>query len=413
MRIKPTLIALAGGFALAGAPAFAVQDLDPEALAAIDGRFDTLAAEGVRPGYAVVIAQGGEIVFRSSSGVIDTESGEAFDADSPVRIASMTKPVTALAAMQLVEDGLIGLDDPIGDYLPMFAEMEVATSLDADENGDIPTRPAAAPITVRQLLTHTAGLGYIFDPETDLGRLHMENSLYGGEGDLMARMEQLAAMPLYAEPGQTWIYSYAQDVLGAVIESASGQPFEDYMETEIFEPLGMHDTGFFFEDVAFDEADMSPLYTHDEDGALVEVEQGNPDWPSGGGGLVSTGNDYIRFAMMLAAGGELDGTRLIEAETLATMFTPQVTQAQLNGGWGGVSYGFGLAVVLPPEEGQEPQGIPGDVSWGGYFDTDFVVSPSAGFAAVVMTQIQPGPHTPGPRTAEIFRPMVYGALDAE
>lgn len=396
----------------AAAPAALQPVLNLEPLIALEAQLTALTDSGVRPGYAVMVAVGEQVFHTSEVGLVDLEAGQPMTVDSPIRIASMTKPVTALATMMLVETGQIGLDDPVSDYIPSFADVRVAVSPMANAEGEIETRAPASPITIRQLLTHTAGIGYIFETDTDLGRLYLENSLYNGDGDLAARIDRLAELPLYVDPGVRWIYSYSNDVLGRVIEVASGESLEAFMETRIFTPLDMHNTGFFFDDVAFDEAEMTPLYIHDESGAMVEFAQPNPDWASGGGGLVSTASDYIRFAMMLANGGALGDVRLISEATLAEMMSPQVSREQLGNGWEGASYGFGFAVVVPPAEGEEPQGIPGDVSWGGYFDTDFVVIPSQRISAVIMTQIQPGPHQPGPRSSAVFRPYLYQGVTA-
>lgn len=383
---------------------------DPAGLAALDQQLDALAAAGARPGYAAIIARGNRVAFVSEAGAINLETGEAFTIDSPVRIASMSKPATAVAVMMLVEAGQIGLDDPLSDYIPEFADVQVAVSPMANGDGVIETRAPVRPITIRHLLTHTAGLGYIFESETDLGRLYLENSLYAGSGDLEARMQQLAALPLYTDPGTRWIYSYSLDVLGRVVEVVSGEPFEVFMETRLFEPLGMSSTGFFYEDVDFDAAEMSPLYVHDETGAMLPVEQGVPDWASGGGGLVSTASDYIRFAMMLANGGALGEVRILSPESMHELASPQVPSDQLGEDWGARGFGFGGAVAMSPAEGQEAAGITGDYSWGGLFDTDFFISPNTGVAAVLMTQIQPGPNRPEPRSAAVFRPMVYASF---
>jgi CubicO group peptidase (beta-lactamase class C family) len=383
---------------------------DPAALDVLDQTLDALAAEGARPGYAAIIARGTQVAFVSEAGEINLETGEAFTIDSPVRIASMTKPATAVAAMMLVEAGVIGLDDPVSDYIPEFADIQVAVSPMANAEGEIETRAPSRPMTIRHLLTHTSGLGYIFDGQTDLGKLYLDNSLYAGTGNLEARMQQLAALPLYTDPGTQWIYSYSLDVLGRVIEVASGTPFEVYMETRLFEPLGMSSTGFFYDDVDFDEADMSPVYVHDETGTMVPYAQETPDWASGGGGLVSTASDYIRFAMMLANGGALGDVRILSAETAHEMMSPQVPADQLGEDWGARGFGFGGGVVLVPAEGQDAAGLPGDYSWSGLFDTDFFVSPATGVSAVLMTQIQPGPNRPEPRSSAMFRPLVYASF---
>ncbi|WP_291842904.1 serine hydrolase domain-containing protein [Maricaulis sp.] len=383
---------------------------DPVALADLDNHLDTLAAAGARPGYAAIIARGEQIAFLSEAGEADLDNHAPFTVDTPVRIASMTKPVTAVAIMMLVERGEIALHDPVSDYIPSFANVRVAVSPMANEAGEIETRAPDTVMTIEHLLTHTAGLGYIFEAESDLGRLYLENSMYDGEGDLAFRVDRLTAMPLYTDPGERWMYSYGLDVAGRVIEVVSGMPLNTFFDTEIFTPLGMNSTGFFFEDVDFSEDELAPLYIHDEDGAMVPFEFGTPTWPSGGGGLVSTASDYIRFAMLLANGGQLGDVELMSQETFAIFSSPHATGDQLGEGWDGRAFALAMDVVLPPEEGQRPAGVPGDLSWGGLFDTDFFVSPRTGTAAVIMTQIQPSQYRPEPRTLREFRPRVYASF---
>jgi len=383
---------------------------DPHALSLLDARLDALAAEGARPGYAAIIARGEQIAFVSEAGEADLEAHTPFTVDTPVRIASMTKPVTAFAIMMLVERGEIALGDPVSDYIPAFADVRVASSPMANEAGEIETRAPDTVMTIEHLLTHTAGLGYIFEAESDLGQLYLENSMYEGDGDLAVRVDRLAELPLYADPGDRWIYSYSLDVAGRVIEVVSGQPLNTFLDTEIFAPLGMDDTGFFFDDVDFSEAELAPLYIHDESGEMVPYEFGNPTWPSGGGGLVSTASDYIRFGMMLANGGTLGDVQLIAPETFAVFSRPHTTADQLGEGWTGRAFALGMDIVLPPAEGQRPAGVPGDLSWGGFFDTDFFVSPQTRTAAVIMTQIQPSQYRPEPRTLREFRPRVYASF---
>ncbi|WP_203292161.1 serine hydrolase domain-containing protein [Maricaulis parjimensis] len=384
---------------------------DPAGLDAIDARIEDLSAAHARPGYAVIITRGEQVAYVAEAGTANFETGEAFTIDTPVRIASMTKPVTAVAIMQLVEDGLVQLDAPVSQYLPAFADVQVALSPMAGPDGVIATRAPDTEMTVEHLLTHTAGLGYLFEAETDLGQLYLDNSLYDGEGDLMARMEQLADLPLYTDPGETWIYSYSIDVLGAIVQAASGMPFEDYLETEIFTPLGMDSTGFFFDDVDFTEDELAPLYVHDEAGELVLVpESPFPDWPSGGGGLVSTATDYAQFAMMLANGGTLGDVQILQPDTAALMMSPHTTPEQLGERWEARRFAYAGDVVIPPADGETARGIPGDYSWGGLFDTDFFVSPATRVAVITTTQIQPGPHRPEPRTSAQIRPLAYQAM---
>lgn len=393
------------------APAFSQAFSEP-GLEAFQSALDSRVQAGRRSGYAVLLMREGETrILTSGATALDGET--PMSAETLMRMASMTKPVTAVATMMLVERGAISLDDPVSVYIPAFANTEVATAFDADEAGAFTTTPQTSPMTVRHLLTHTSGIGYIFDFETGLGQAMAQGTLYQGEGDLEAKMDELARFPLYFQPGDRWFYSYSNDVLGRVVEVASGMSFEAFLESQIFAPLGMNDTGFYLSDDEL--ASAATLYTHAEGGGLVapysdENPEYQPTWSSGGGGLISTGQDYARFAMMLAMGGELDGVRILAPETLAEMTRPQVDPAQLPAGMAGWSYGYGVGIVLPGTDGRPAMGIPGDFGWGGYFDTDFFVSPSSGLVAIMMTQILPGPHMPEGRTASWWRAAAYATL---
>lgn len=395
----------------AEAPAF-----DAAALAALDARLDALAAAQDRSGYVVVLARDGEIEHVSEAGYADIANERPMTAGTVVRIASMTKPVTAVAVMMLVEDGAIALDDPLADYIPAFADARVATSLTRDGAYEIPTEALERPITIEDLLTHTSGVGYIFDYQTNLGALYLDRNIYTMDGDLETRMEALAGLPLYFQPGERWMYSYANDILGRVVEAASGERLEAFMETRIFTPLGMDDTSFFLD--ADSEARLATLYTHGESGALVELPVENDhiryaEVEAGGAGLFSTANDYIRFAMMLAGGGTLDGARILEAETLALMIEPHAGLDRMPPQMAGASlaygYGFGVYVADGPNGARA-----GDFGWGGYFDTEFFVSPATGVAGVIMAQEEPGPATRDTIGArDVFRGLVDAAVVEE
>lgn len=387
--------------------------LDAAALAALDARLEALAEAQERSGFVAMLARDGEIVHVSEAGYADIETGRPMTADTVVRIASMTKPVTAVAVMMLVEDGTIALDDPVADYIPAFADARVATSLSRDENYEIPTEALARPITIEDLLTHTSGIGYIFDYQTNLGALYLGHNIYEmEEGDLDERMNVLAGLPLYFQPGERWLYSYSNDVLGRVVEVASGQRLEAFMDEAIFTPLGMEDTTFFMTPEI--EARLATLYTHGEDGSLTELPIARDlvravDVEAGGAGLLSTADDYMRFVLMLAGGGELDGVRLLEAETVADMVTPHVgldrmpdAMRERNLGYG---YGFGIYVADAPERGARA----GDFGWGGYFDTDFFISPATGLSGLILAQEEPGPTT----SETIGARAVFRALAAE
>jgi len=404
----------------ADGPSAASEALDPAGLDALDAALQGYVDDGRRAGAAAMLALNGEIVHSVAVGSADMESGRAMTTDTPVLIASMTKPVTAFAVMQLVEDGAIGLDQPLSDFVPEFADTPVAVSAMANEDGELETTALDRPITIHDVLTHTAGLAYVFDPETDVGRLHMENSFYAHDGTLESAAAALAALPLYEQPGTRWIYSWSNDVLGRVVEVASGQAFEAYLDAEIFTPLGMDDTGFYLgEDAALSR--LATVYTIDEAGELVAtIREGEPlregalppQFPTGGAGLVSTAEDYMRFALMLANGGELDGVRLIGEETLGLMRTNQLTPEQMLPDAPGMGYGYGFGVAAPVEDEAQSIGIPGDYFWSGYFDTAFFVSPATGLVGVYVTQLEPSEYS-GENTRDAFRPLAYAALPAE
>ncbi len=408
--LKSVFAAVLAG-AVLHAPALAQAFSEP-GLDAFQAALDERVDAGRRAGYAVILIRGGETEI-ITSGTTALGGGVPVSENTLMRLASMTKPVTAVATMMLVERGDIGLDDPVSDYIPAFADTGVATAFQANEAGEFQTTPQTQPITIRHLLTHTSGIGYIFDGETGLGQAMAQGTLYQGDGDLETKIDDLAKFPLYFQPGERWYYSYSNDVLGRVIEVASGMAFEDFLEQEIFLPLGMSNTGFFPSEAEI--ASAATLYTHAENGALINpYSEDNPEyipsWPSGGGGLISTGADYARFAMMLANGGELDGVRLLEPETLASMIQPQVALDVMPPSMTGLAYGFGVGVVLPGTDERPALGIPGDYGWGGYFDTDFFVSPASGLVAIMMTQIIPGPNMPEGRTASWWRPYAYGTI---
>ncbi|OAB56603.1 hypothetical protein AY599_23980 [Leptolyngbya valderiana BDU 20041] len=388
-------------------------------LEALDTRLEELVADGDRAGVVAILARDGEVRHVAEAGYADIETGAPMTADTVVRVASMTKPVTAVAAMILIEDGVLSLDTPVSAYIPAFAEARVAISTSVDESYDIPTEPLERPITIEHLLTHTSGLGYIFDYETNLGALYIGNDIYVGGGDTMAeRMTTLAGLPLYAQPGERWLYSYASDVLGHVVAEASSMSLEAFMDARIFTPLGMEDTSFFPDDSR--RARAATLYTHDDFGELAPIERGrdamlNAPFEAGGAGLFSTAEDYLRFGRMLLNGGALDGARILSQSSVAAMTTPHVTADRTPTGMSDMDMGYGYGVgVIYDGPGDHPHRRTGDFGWAGYFDTEFVVSPSTGMVALILAQEQPGATTAETTSARsVFDELVYGALPSQ
>lgn len=390
--------------------------LDAAAVARLDETLTALAARQDRSGYVAVIARDGVVQHVSEAGYADIEAGAPMRADTVVRIASMSKPVTAAAILMLAGDGALALTDPVADYIPAFANARVATQLMHDETFEIPTEPLTRPITIEDLLTHTSGVGYIFDYQTHLGALYIDRDIYrAGEQSLEERINTLAGLPLYFQPGERWFYSYSNDILGQVIAVASGQSVEAFMQARIFGPLGMSDTSFFPGDTQRER--LATLYTHDEDGSLVRVARErdvavSAPVEAGGAGLFSTANDYLRFAQMLANGGELDGVRVLSQESVAAMVTPHVGLDRMGEGQRriGLDFGYSVGVSVNEDGGRRI----GDFGWGGYFDTAFVVSPSTGVVAVIMAQEEPGPGSRDTTSAgAVLESQLGGLVPAE
>ena len=270
--------------------------------------------------------------------------------DTRFRIASMTKPVTAVAALLLVEDGRLGLDDPVARYIPAAGALRVATSTDFGPDGSIPTAPISRPLTVRDLLNFRSGMGSAND-ESDLGRVWGERQFRSGEGSLGDRVDRVLTAPLYEQPGEQWRYGRSADVLARVVEVAADEPFDQFLQRRIFTPLGMDSTRYL--PPLEERAGMATLYTQDENQDLVRVEGRNPgglSWTPGGSGLVSTAGDYLRFALMLWNRGSYDGTRILAPETIAMMTQPHVPSGVLRDmGMEGLGWGLGIAVVVDPD----------------------------------------------------------------
>lgn len=405
--------ALAGQAERAPAPAMRAAAPLPATQALFDGYVRDRKMPGVVGAFG---GAGGPTRFVSAGRLGDAPVAARAGPDSLWRIYSMTKPVTAMAAMILVEEGRLRLDQPIGEVIPAFRNMRVLT----DPQRSLASRPAARPITVRHLLTHTAGLGYNI---VTTGPLKAEYERRGilpasvnlqvdAQADLVrprslgAFAERVAALPLVADPGTRWSYSISLDVLGAVVERASGQPFERFLASRIFQPLRMTSTYFtvprgeagrLADNYAFVGAGRVPL-----DPAALSVFLRPPAFPYGGAGLVSSARDYDRFLHMLQNGGELDGARVMRPETvrlaLSNLLPPGVTFRGIGGGTGGtqgngvaMGYGAGGSVYLEGGPGGPGKGTYG---WGGAAGTIAWVDPARRSRGTIMVNYFPAERWP-------------------
>ena len=291
--------------------------LSAERLARLDAGLQGLVDDGKIAGVVALLARQGKIAFTDVAGVQDTESGRPMARDSIFRIFSMTKPITGVAMMMLYEEGKWRLNDPVERYIPEFADLKVYAGENPD--GTMALEDPDHPMTMRELMTHTAGLGYVLNPRHPVNQIFLEQRVLNPTEELQVMIDKLAGIPLLEQPGRRWIYSVAVDVRGYIVEKLSGQPFEQFLQERIFNPLGMVDTRFY---VPASNVDRVALrHRIDEGGDLILDSRGdpftsNPAGPSGGGGLFGTADDYIRFAQMLLNGGEFDGHRLLAPRTV-------------------------------------------------------------------------------------------------
>ena len=395
--------------------------LSSQRLARIRTHLQRYIDAGKVAGCLTLVARQGQIAFFEPQGHLEVERQRPMQRDTIFRIYSMTKPITSVALMMLYEQGCLQLDDPVHKFIPAWNALRVFVS------GNHPmfvTAPVIRPMTIRDLLTHTSGLTYGFMERTNvdaayrtLGVADMSKPGY----TLQNMVDTLAELPLEFSPGTRWNYSVATDVLGHLVEVISGQRFDVYLREQILQPLGMHDTGFTVAEAQL--ARFACNYGRQRDGSLQCIdapqrsEYRERSFFSGGGGLVSTAEDYFRFTAMLRNRGELDGIRLLGRKTVELM-----TMNHLPGGedlthlaqagmftetaYAGVGFGLGFSVMQDPSRAQI-LGTPGEFAWGGAASTAFWVDPHEDLIVIFMTQLMPSSSYPLRRE---LRTLTYAAL---
>lgn len=387
-----------------------------ERLARIDAMCRDAVAEGQVPGIVALVARKGKIIFHNAYGMADNEAGKKMEKDAIFRIASQTKAITSTAVMMLWEEGKFQLDDPISKYIPEFEDAQVLTNFRYSDT-TFTSEPAKRPITIRHLLTHTSGLGYgVIDGDERFRMLYKKagiTDLFTTENiSIEESVKKLAKLPLHHHPGEAYTYSEGLDVLGYFIEIMSGMPFDEFLRTRLFEPLGMNDTWFY---LPSDKSDRL-VAVQRKDGERWErypVTFYDPDYPkkgakrffSGGAGLSSTAKDYATFLQMYLNEGELNGTRILSRTTIQSMMGNQT--GDLFGG--GRRY-YGLAFGVLTQEGQDRggSGSIGTFDWGGYFNTQYFADPEENIIGIIMKQTQ-GPVND--QTGWKFRLLVGQAVD--
>lgn len=379
-------------------------------LARINTKMQTYVDEQKLAGISSLIARRGKVVHFEQVGMADIAAGTPMSAETIFRIYSMTKPITSAAVLMLFEEGRFRLSDPVSAYLPEFKTSKVL-----EQDGSLVT--PAQPLTIRHLLTHTAGLSYGFDENFQIDRLYGQSVW----GPLQANPDialadwigTIAQMPLAYHPGTRYRYSVATDVLGYLVQVVAGMPFADFLQERIFAPLGMTDTFFTVPDAKLDR--FAANYGPKDDGGLKVIDAPRESRyarptqrPSGGGGLLSTTPDYLRFTQMLLNGGELDGVRLLGRKTVELMTTNHLPDGIFidNDLKTGVGFGLGVSVLLDLGKGQT-LGSVGNYGWGGAANTNFWIDPKEQLIGILMLQFMPSetyPVTPD------FRILTYQAL---
>jgi CubicO group peptidase (beta-lactamase class C family) len=394
---------------------------DARRLSRIDRHFARYVDDELLPGWLAVVTRHGKIAHIASAGQRDVAAGLPVELDTSWRMFSMTKPVTSVAAMMLYEEGAFDLTDPIAKWLPEFAEPRVYVKGSALRPL---TEPATEPIRVWHLLTHTAGLTYGFHHAHPIDAMYRSAGFEWGTPpglDLAGCSEAWARLPLVFQPGSEWNYSVSTDVLGRLVEVASGQSLDEFFAERIFGPLGMSDTAFWLEG---DEADrLAALYVP-EPGTNRAVRNDvfgawgthRPACLSGGGGLVSTAADYHRFSQMMLRGGELDGVRLLGPRTVQHMVSnhlPGNVDLEAFGRplfaempFSGFGFGLGFSVLQDPIVAKTLSSA-GEFAWGGAASTAFWVDPDADITALFFTQLLPSSTHP---IRQELRRFVYQAL---
>ena len=379
--------------------------MSSERLSRIHSTVQDYVDRGQLVGATTAVARHGKLVHFETYGHQNRESGIPMDDDSIFRIYSMSKPITSVAVLMLYEEGYFQLSDPVSRYLPVFESMSVYDAGAPDGSDRVPLN---RPVSVRDLLTHTSGLTYGFFSDTPVDRMYREAGLFNNDQTLDDMVRTLGTLPLLFQPGTQWNYGLSTDVLGRLVEVVSGQGFDVFLRNRIFEPLNMVDTAF---EVPPEKLERITVhYTLDEDiNELAPTDSGATStfaapvqFFSGGGGLVSTPADYLRFAQMLLNGGELDGTRLLGSKTVELMTMSHLDYERAPG------WGFGLGVqVCSNVAHTETLGSTGAYGWSGIANTYFFIDPAEDLIAMVWTQMQPYGYYP---LSQEFNVAVYQAI---
>jgi CubicO group peptidase (beta-lactamase class C family) len=367
-------------------------------------------AAGKVPGAVILVQQHGKPIYSQSLGVRDVVTRAPMTADTIFRIYSMSKPITSVAVMMLVDDAKLSLDDPLSKYIPAFADAKVAIER-AGDNGQLVTEPLQRPITIKDLLRHTSGIIYGFYGDSPIRKLYAKANLFEGDVDNASFAERLAKLPLAEQPGTLWDYGHSTDILGRVVELVSGQSLYQFEKERLLGPLGMRDTAFFLGDRTELGRVAEPMPWDHFDRPIGGIAEpiAPKRWESGGAGMIGTAGDYARFAQMLLNRGEFDGKRYLKAETIALMTRDHVgpetkivhDKLYYPGGDNGFGLGFAVRNVARPP-------LPaGEYRWDGVGGTFFFIDPNDDMFVICMMQAP----SQRDRIQQAVKKLVYEALE--
>jgi CubicO group peptidase (beta-lactamase class C family) len=372
------------------------------------------AGKGLVPGSILLVARHGKIVYFESVGTLNPATKAPMTKDAIFRIFSMSKPITSVSAMMLVEEGKLALNDPVAKYIPQFAKVKVGVDK-PDPAGGKATLDLVAPrrpITIQDLMRHTSGITYGFFGAGTVKHAYVEAGVMKGDFTNEEFADRIAKMPLAYQPGSTWDYSHSTDILGRVVEIVSGMSLYEFEKQRLLDPLGMKDTSYYITDPAKQSRIAEPFPNDRTIG--IDAQFGDPrvpgKWESGGGGLLSTTGDYARFLQMLLNGGAVEGKRFLSPKTVAFMTSDHLGDGIVPGPYylPGPGYGFGLGFAVRRTAGIAPdEGSVGDYTWNGVGGTHFWVDPKEDMFVLFMIQ--------SPRQRQhymtVMRNMVYGAIE--
>ncbi len=384
--------------ALVLAPAFAAEPelshaepadvgMDPAGLEKLSRTMHGMVDDAKLAGVVTMVSRKGKVVHFDAYGKRDIENGLPIEKDTIFRIYSMTKPIVGVALMTYYDEGRFSLDDPVSKFIPEFTDLKVAKE-DGPDGAPI-TEDADHPMTMRELMSHTAGLTYGLFSRSQVDTLYTKAGVIDFNQTLKDMIDKLAKIPLRQQPGSMWHYSVAVDVQGYVLEVLAGKPLDEVLNERVFGPLGMTDTAFW---VAPDKVDRFSHMYQSSGGKLTKVEFGQylekPTFLSGGGGLVGTATDYMRFAQMLANGGELDGVRVLKPETVELMHTDHLPAnvADMGPIYRGNRFGLDFSIVTDPNPATDHERAKGEYWWYGIGGTWFGIHPVEDLVVVGMIQ---------------------------